>query len=338
MDNSVNEKCELLSNNRSIIHKSFLFEKEPMSVIAALIYTSAGKEADTEKMKSCRKLLKKNTRPLSGLRDIVELVLLSKMALSEDPERYLSDLIAVYEKITTGNILETDYMILSAILILDLELQDNCDEIITRAKELTKEMNSKHPILTASDDASFIMFLAITQKSIDDILADLEEGFTYITNTCKFNASSDAIYELCEVLALSYGDMKDKCDKALRIYKVLKDHKIDYVGGSNLSELGALIDIDLDPETIANEIIKTEEYLKGMTGFKESSCDRKTRVMYASYIIADIYGKNTESAGNAVISNTVSFIRAKQIANMISIISSVGSSALSSAIKTEENC
>ena len=164
MNDLLLQKCDLLVKNRADIHTKFFLENELMSVAAALVFTAEGQEADVDKMKSCRKLLNSKTRLLSNLRDIVELVILSKMALAEDPEKYLEDFLAVYNKIIKGKFLENDYMVLASILILDHGLQDQCDEILDRAGEIQKRMNSDHPILTSADDTSFIMFLAITRK------------------------------------------------------------------------------------------------------------------------------------------------------------------------------
>ena len=337
MNDAVKERCELLSVNKSIIHKAFLFEKDQMSLASALLFTSASKEADIDKMKLCRKLLKKNTRPLSSLRDIVELVLISKMTLSDDPEKYLSDFMSVYDKITKGSILENDYMVLSAILILDFDLQSESDEIVSRAKELMKKLNSEHPILIAADDISFVMFLAISGKSVDKVIEDLEEGYRYLKDTCKPGIGNDALYELCEILALTYGDMKDKCDKVMRIYSVLKNHKSDYISGSGFSELGTLIDMGLEPEEIAREIIEADDCLKELKGFKDPSCDKKLREMYASLIVADVYCPDIKAAGNSIISNTMSIIRAQQISKMISFISSAAPTVLSAFLKTDDD-
>ena len=335
MTDAVRERCELLSKNRTAIRTGFLLEKELMSVAAGLIFTTAGKEADIAVMKSCRKTLNKNARLLSNLRDIVELALLSKMALAPSPEKYLDDFLAVYKKVQQGKLLENDFMVLSSILILDLQLQDECDEIISKANELTKRMKKDHPLLTSTDDASFIMFLAISNKSVDQILADLEEGYEYLTKTCKARVNPDPAYELCEVLAVSYGDMKEKCDKVMRIFNAMMKRDAEYGSGSAFSSLGAFIDVDAEPETVANEIIGAEECLKKMKGFGGMSMDRRTRVMFASLIVAGIYGRNLEAAGNSIIANTLALVWAKQIASMISAATSVASSLLTASLKTE---
>ena len=337
MTDAVRERCELLANNRAEIRKNFFLEKELMSVAGGLIFTAEGKEADIEKLKSCRKLLTKNSRPLSNLRDIIELALLSKMALSDSPENYLSSFLDVYKKVQQGKFLENDFMVLASILILDLELQDNCDEIIERANELKKRMNKDHPFLTSVDDTSFIMFLAISNKSIDTILADLEESYLYLTKTCKVSVGADPAYELCEVLAVSNGDMKEKCDKVMRIHSALSKRNKEYNTGLSFSALGSLIDIDMDAEKIADEIAGAETCLEDQKGFGRTSMDHATRVMFATLVVASVYGSNVTAAGNSVISNTLSLVWAKQISSMVSVAANVAPTLIMSALGANDS-
>ena len=333
MNDLLLQKCDLLVKNRADIHTKFFLENELMSVAAALVFTAEGQEADVDKMKSCRKLLNSKTRLLSNLRDIVELVILSKMALAEDPEKYLEDFLAVYNKIIKGKFLENDYMVLASILILDHGLQDQCDEILDRAGEIQKRMNSDHPILTSADDTSFIMFLAITRKSVDAVLADLSAGFTYLTETCKTKINKDPAYELCEVLAVSYGDMEEKCDKALRIHNALLKKGSNYGTGYIVSSIGSLIDTDLEPDKLADEIVEAETYLKKQKGFSDLSMDRSIRVMYAALLASAVYGSRPEATGNSVISNTLSIVWAKKIAKMISLVVQAAPSAAAAVMK-----
>ena len=335
MNEKLLERCDLLVKNRAAIHKSFFLENELMAVAAALVFTDEGREADIEKMKSARKLLNKNTRLLSNLRDIIELVILSKMALANDPEKYLEDFLSVYNKMIKGKFLENDYMALASVTILDYGLEDECDEIIERANEITKRMNKDHPILTSVDDTSFIVFLAITRKNVDQILADLTEGYDYI-KSAKTGINADPTYELCEVLAVSYGDMTSKCDKIIKIYKALEKQGSDYTSGYVVSALGSLIDSEMDPEKLANEIVESEVYLKDQKGFGNTSMDRSTRVMYAVLLTAGVYGSGRE-AGNSIISNTLSIVWAKKIAKMVSMLVQVAPSVASAVIKTGDS-
>ena len=96
----------------------------------------------------------------------------------------------------------------------------------------------------------------------------------------------------------------------------------------------------MDPDSLVNEIMETEKYLKEKSGFGDSRIDKKNRLMYAAFIVADACGNNSEIMSNSVINNTISAIIAKRISIMISIITNALSgiaSAKSSSEEKEEN-
>lgn len=313
MIDALYEKCDLLLQNYTVINKQYLFDDALLCLSSSLIFTSADTEADTEKLSSCKKTLEKNTGFLSNLRGNAKLVIMSKMALSDDPEKYLADVMDVYEKIHQGSQLESSYMVLAAILICDLGRQDEAEDLIVKADQICGLMDTDHPILTAPEDTSFIMLLALTDKSVDTIISDIREAYDYLKNTCKISRSANGIQGLSEVLAASYGDTKDKCDKAVRIINSFKAHGVKYGTDTELSVLGSLIDLNIDTDTLVNAIIETDALLKENKGFKDNQMDETKRLMYASMLAAEVYGKQSPVIGNSIISNTISAVIAKQI-------------------------
>lgn len=328
MNEALNEKCELLLTNYSAINKKFFINDKLMCLMAGLIFTSADKEADIEKLTECKKILEKNTGLLSNLRANPRLVLLSKMALSDDPEQYLRNVSDVYKKIHKGKQLENSYMALAAMLICDLGRQDEAEELVAKAEQINSRMNKEHPVLTSSEDTSFIMFLALTDKSVDTIISDIDEAYEYLKNTYKIKATSDAIQGVSEVIALSYGDAKEKCDKVVRIFNTFAEKGAKYGGNSEFIILGSLINVNVDTDTLVNEILEAEVSLSGLKGFKDSEMDRKNRIVYASMLVSDVYGMDSAIIGNSIISNALSTVIAKQIATAISISSNLISMAI----------
>ena len=328
MNEALNKKCELLLNNLSLVNRVFLLNDPLLSLASALIFTSADREADPEKLSECKKILGRNTGLLSNLRANPRQVLLSKMALSDDPESYLSCVKDVYRKIHQGRKLENTYMFLAAILICDLGRQDEAEELVSKAEAVRSLMEKDHPVLTASEDTSFIMLLALTDKSVDTIVSDVREAYDYLKKTCRIGAGSNGIQGLSEVLSVSYGDTKEKCDRAVRILNTFKDRDERYGTDSELAVLGSLIYVDLDVDTLADEIIETAALLKENKGFKDEAMGRTRRLMYASMLVSEVYGKESAVMGNAIISNTISSVIAKQISVAISVAVNLASAAV----------
>ena len=328
MTDELTAKCELLIQNLEVINKKYLLENENLCLMAGLVFTSADKEADAGKLAECKKILDKSTGILSNLRANPKMVLLSKMTVSDDPEKYLSNVINVYQKIHHGTKLENSYMTLAAIHICDLGRQDEAEDLIAKAEQITERMNKDHPFLTASEDTSFIMLLALTEKSADTILECIEEAYDYLANTCKINASPNSIQGLSEVLAISYGDTKEKCDKVMRLHNALKAKDADIGSDSEILVLGSLIDCSIDTDSLVNEIIEAEGQLSQNKRFKGEKTDKKKRLMYASMLASEVFGRQSAVMDNSVMSNILSGVIVKQISVAISITANLASAAI----------
>ena len=331
MTEQIKEKCELLNKNRESISRQFMFENGLMSAVAGLIYTEAGREADVEKLKECRKILAKNTGAFSTFRKTIELALLSKMALSEDPEKYIADVKEVYQKIRKGKLTDNSYMILAAILICDQGKQDRADEIIARYNELMKRMEKEHPFITSSEDISYVMLLALSDRDIDSIISDMEECSSYLKRTCRIKAGDNSLQGLSEILAVTGGDIKEKCDRVVSIFNTFAAREIDFGTGIEFSSLGALAGIEADVDTLVDEIIEADNLLKENREFQERSMDRKKRLMFAALLVAKYHKNESQTASNTFISSSLEIIKEKQISTAVSVISSLASS-LSSVV------
>ena len=323
MTERLRNKCELFLRNHNAVSKKFMFEKDMMSIAAGLIFTGADKEADIEKLTECRKILNKHTGFFSEYRDAVKLALLSEMALSEDPELYIEDVKAVYKKLHKGKFRDNSYMVLAAMLTRDLGKQENADEIVEKHNEIMKQMNKQHPILTDSEDISYVILLALSDRSVDSIISDMNDCFDYLRKTRKIKADPDSAQGLSEILALTEVDFKEKCDKVISIYDILKNNKADITGGYAFSALGTLIGIDEAPEEIAREIMEADAFLDGCKGFDEKSVNKNQRLMFAVMLAAESCGSSSSVISNTFINNALGIIKAKQIATMITIISNV---------------
>ena len=328
MQTEVMEKCDLLVQNRNLIYRGFMLEDSLMQVIAATAFVDRDEITEVKAIKECRKLLRKKHSAFSYLRGNNELFISSKMALSDDPEQYFNNVSEAYKKIHQGKQLETSYMALAAMLICDLGRQVEADELVSKAEQIKSRMNKEHPVLTDSEDTSFIMFLALTDKSVDTIISDIDEAYDYLEKTCKVKVSANALQGLCEVLAISYGDTKEKCDKVVRIFNTFSEHGTKYGTDSEFIVLGSLIDVNVDTDTLVREILEAEVRLADLKGFKDAEMDRKKRMMYASMLVADVYGMQTAVIGNSLISHAMTTVITKQIASAISIAVNLATMAI----------
>ena len=337
MTETLRNKYELFERNRAAISKKFMFEKNLMSISAALIFTGADEEADTDKLKECRSILNSHTGFFSEYRDTVKLALISQMALSYDAEQYIEDVKTVYKKLHKGHFKDNSYMVLAAMLLCELGRQNDADEVVKKHNELMERMDKLHPILTDSSDISYVILLALSDRSVDTIIEDIEACLEYLKKTQKIRIGANSAQGLGEILALTDGDMTEKCDKVIALYNGLKESKAEIADGTGFSSLGMLIGIDEAPETIVGEIMETDEFLNGCKLFDTKSGYKTQQLLFAELLVASSRGASTSVISNAFINSSFGIIKAQQIAAMISVISNVLPAILGAAADTDNN-
>ena len=328
MTEEIRKKCELFERNRAAISKKFFLEKGMMSIAAGLVFTGADKEADVEKLTECRSVLNKHTGFFSEFRDTIKVILLSEMALSDDAEQYIEDVKTVYGKLHKGHFKDNSYMVLGAMLLCDLNRQNDADAVVEKHNEIMKQMEKLHPFLTDSEDISYVILLALSDRPVDSILGDMNECFDYLKNIRKVKVGSDSMQRLSEILAITDGDVKEKCDKVIALYDIMQQDKALTMDGYIFSTLGMLTDVEEAPENIAGGISEAYGYLKDCKGFDDNSDGKRSRLMVAQLLVAECYGTGASMISNAFVGNAISVIKAQQIAAMITIISNVLSAVL----------
>ena len=325
MKQSLREKCELLAENYTVINKDFKWEFEIMTIVAANTYTNAGMKADPEKMKECREILKKKKGIFSDLRGISELAILSKMAIDENPEGFLDDVIAVFDKVCAGRVFTSSYMVLCALIICDQHKVEQADEVIEKMKDIMEKMKKEHPLLTASEDMPLATVMALMSEDTEKQISEMEECYDILKR--KFPFHNDAVQGLCQVLCLSGSGTEEKCAKAEKIFDALKKKGVKYGKDTELAALGALVDLDMEPEDIAEEIREVSDLLQAHKGFGNITLGKEYRAMFAALLVAQEYSSEVVSSDATSIGSALALIIAEEIVMLILIASTTAATS-----------
>lgn len=329
MKTTVQRRCELLVENRQLVSKASVLESSLLRAVAAASYTEKDMSADVDQLKDCIKLLKKKQGAFSYLRGNTMLIIASRMALSGNPEGYLDDVIEVYKVFQKGKFFGSYYRVLASMSICDAGRSAQAEEIIEKTNALLKEMSKSHPWLTNEEDTSFAVLLAMTDKSIDEILTELEGSYQYIKKNFSFH--DNAAYSLSQVLTTLDGSYDQKGDKALEIYNAFKEAGSKYGKNYELASIGALVNTDMNTEDLVSEVIEVAEFLKGKKGFGALEMDRYTRLMLGTMIVSGIYSNEKASLSASVTSGALATVIAEQLCMYVAIMAASTSVAVSSS-------
>lgn len=331
MKESIKNKVDLLVANKEKIAKEFKWGYSLMNIAAALVFTGADKEADIERLKECRKILKKNTGTFSSFQGNSEAVIISKMALADDPDQYIKDVKVIYDIINKKHTIDNPYLIQGAICIYEAGRMNDAEMIAEKYRELYKKMEKKHPILTSSEDIVYVVLLAMTDKDVDTIYNEIEECYTYMKKDVNLKVGNNEIQGLGEILALSEGDIKEKSDKVVELYNTILEHGVKWGKEYNeFGSLGTLINLNVDNNTLVDEIVEVSEYLKDSKGFGGWSLDKKQRLMFSAMLVGDSYSESGSLIGSSAVNSTVAMVIAEEVALMMCMMICVSATTVNS--------
>ncbi len=325
MKEMVQRRCDLLVENWKQIHKSFMLENGLIMMVAASAFTEKDQTADAEFLKECRKILRKKQGAFSEFRGNNELIVASRMALSGNPEGYIDNVIEVYKKLQHGKFWDSTYRALAAMVICDSGRFNEADVIIEKTNAIMKGMKSAHPFLTSDEDTCFAVLLAMTDKSVDDILSELEEIYQFLKKS--FTLHDNAVYSLSQVLTTYEGNYALKREKAINLFEAFKAAGAKYGKDYELASLGILIDVQGNIEETVSEIAEISEYLKGQKGFGMLDMGKQTRLMFATMIYTQEHVSDDHKAEASVVSAAVARVVAEQIAMFIAIMAATASAS-----------
>ncbi|MCR4739305.1 MAG: DUF4003 domain-containing protein [Lachnospiraceae bacterium] len=314
----IERRSALLAENQRIMCKNFRFEHSLTNAVAAAAYAEKDKAVDVDLLKEAKKLLKERKGIFSEFRSYAEIMISAKMALSGKPGEYMEELFDVYDRLKKGRIFGSSYKVLAAMSIVDQGKYSEADRLIDKMYELLKGMKKEHPFLTSDEDTCFAVLLAMIDKSVEDILTEIEQSYQILKKNISFH--DNAIYSLAQVLTAFDGSAEEKCERALGLLKAFKDAGAKYGKEYELASLGALTDIDADKDEIVSEIIEVSGFLKGKKGFGMFDMGRETRLMFGTMLVSGSYLSGEGKTNTSAIGGEIGRVVALQTAILITMM------------------
>ena len=324
MRDAVRRKTELLAENKKILSEGFRWNNDIVITAASLIYAASDCRVDLARLNSCREILKSKADYFSSFRGSAELIFISKMALSPDPSAYIDDVIEVYGKLHEGRVLDSTYMTIAAACAVDAGRKDDIDRIIARHNGIMQRTSKTLNLITSDEGLNLVMLLALCNKNMDSIVNDMEQGYQNI----RINHSyAKAAQGLGMIIALTEGDTKSKCDKALSIYHALCERGDHYGEEYEFLTLGILASLDVDVNEMADEISEASALLASKQGFDNWTIGSQKRLMFAAMLVAGVLSPESAEFGR-----TMTLVAAEEVAVVLMISVMLASGNASAAV------
>ncbi len=321
MEEKVLKLCESFIENRDVIKKVFRGESVFIYPVASNAITSHGEKANEEKLRECKKIIKKNLGSFSYLRGNVMLPFAANLSMKEDPKAHFDKVTQIYA-LAKKQFKRSEYSAQLAIMLADLVEDDRFEEVINRGKEIYDLMKSQHPFLTNEKDSVLAGLMALSEKGNIELVDDMEKCYDLLK--IKFSHKS-SINMISHVLSLTNGSAREKVTHLIDLYDSLKASGKKFGVYTQLSTLAAVSILDDDIEKMRDYIIEIDDFLSNQKGYGMLGLDKKTRLMHSAMLTTDIY----DTAQNALATSTTSAIAmaaAQQLAICIVISTTLASS------------
>ena len=315
MNQELQERCQLFVENKNVLDKGFVWDGATIMPICAMLHAQNNQTVDVEKMKECRKLLKEKVGVFSGLRSYGEMVLLSKMALSEDPADYLEKTIQAYTLFKKYRLSGDAFTALAAMLLVEHVDMTRWELTLESAQRIYARMKKDHPFLTGTEDVSFAVLMAMSDLPEEWMMQEMEACYKALHK--KFG-STDGLQSLSHVLAMDREETTKKCEAVLELDALFKGKKKKF-DSNGIVMYGSLYMMQLNREEILDAIIEVDAYLKQQKGFGAFSVDSHQRLMYATMLVMNRYEQDNSNMQMSVLNNVVATIIAEYTAMLVTI-------------------
>ena len=326
MDEKVTALCESFITNREIIKKVFKGESLLIYPVAANALVSHGVTADEDKLKECRKLIKKNSGALSYLKGQVMMPFAANLSMKEDPKAHFDKVLKIYN-VAKKKFNRSEYSALLAILLADLIHEDSCEAVLTRGKELYDQIKMAHPFLTNEQDSVLAGLLALSEKSNTELIDDMEKCFDLLK--IKFSHKS-SIQSISHVLALTEGSAREKVEHLNDLYDSLREAGKKFGVYTELSTLAAVSILDNETERVRDRIIAIDDFLSKQKGYGLLGLDKKARLMHATMLTTDLYD-SALIAQTTASTSAIAMAAAQSLAVCVIITSTIAANAASTS-------
>ena len=307
--------------NRDIIKKAIKLESSYIYPVAANVFCAAGVKADADRLSTCKDIIKKNAGFASYLKGDVLPVFTAKLSVSADPEAMFENVMNMYG-ILKNHFSRSEYLALLAALLAEKTSTEEADRIAARGRAIYDKMKKEHPFLTSSEDNVMAGFMAFSEKSDQQLIDEAEQCYDLLRK--KFS-DKNAVQTVSHILAMTNGSPEDKVNRMCRMFDMLADAGHKFGKHYELSTLAAVSIIEADEKELVDNIIDIDSQLSGQKGYGVLSLDKKTRLMHAAMLTADLYG-DSENTQAAVSASALAMIAAEEAAICAAIVATTAAS------------
>lgn len=315
--------CDQFIANRQAIKAVFPWDNSALYPVCANIFCARGMEADEDRLRQCKAIVKEQSGFFSPFRNTPRLPVISLMAVQEDPDAYFAKAMRCYRALKEQFFSSSSLDLALAAALLADQPEEIWAEKAQRGRTLYRRMKKEHPFLTGSEDSIFAVLLSMSDRDDDTLIRSMEQCYQLLKT--RFFSRND-VQSASHVLTLAPGDVEEHAQRTIELYDAILAAGGKYSRGYALSTLAATAVLPEDIATLTADLMDVDAFLSRQKSYGFWGFDKRTRMMHAALIVSDAYAPQlpTEAAS---ITGTLAMIAAQQAAAAAAICAASASAS-----------
>ena len=333
MRQSLSERCAAQIRNEEALRKGHMLEFESVIKLGALMYVNAGREADPERIKECKNILKERAGIFSNFRGSLEYIVLVKMSLSDNPSAYIDGVMRVYEQLKSGRVLPGELLAMAATTIYENCPAESRTMVVEKTREAYAGIKEQHRFLTDESDMAFVALMILAGLNPNQAVNEAERLFGMLKD--GFKVSSDAAQTAAMVLALSNKPADQKVKEYIDLFEACKTAGHATAKDKKMAVYATLTDVDASQAEIVAEISEVDEWLKQQKGYGMMGIGASMRRLFAATFVLEDRQAGASAAASSTATAVVQALVEEVVLIIVMLI--VMSAVISSSVQTSHH-
>ena len=299
--------CDKYLLNLGLFTDLYPLERDILYPVCANVFCASDAEFDLGKFKDSMELIKENPRMLSSFRSTVRPLIASLLSVSDDPRGSMERYLGCYDRLRKY-FTNSEHLALMSLLLTRIVPEERAEESISRGRQIYDRMKKEHRILTTKEDVAFAVMLAFSDRTDDELIADMEASYKLL----KHSADNNSIQTVSHVLAMSKASPEEKCGKFSELYEAMLKKGRKYGKHYELAMLAALSITDRSSSEIIEDLSDVEAFLSRYKAVGDlSGFGKDVPECHAFMLLTTAYAGGAE---NGVASSKLALMAARQTA------------------------
>ena len=263
MDDHLQEFCEDFISAQTVIAKVEPLLSRFVFPICAEQFVEHGVKPDYNELKKCDRLLIRKAGLFSPFSGLSALMVVTQLALSDDPEKRMDELLDARNLLHKYFPLAPDYVSLAAIVLTDTD-PALWESIAEKAREFYDVIRKQHKLLSSGGDIVYSVVLAKSGRDVSEIPNRSDRIYKLVQKT---KMDSQSLLALSRVLALSDLEPEESSRRFLELYDNLNTRGCKYGREYQIPMLGLAACLPEDLSVVADQITEADAFLAGQPNY-----------------------------------------------------------------------